>query len=61
MKYKTMWEIKKNNRSLGLIKAKTPLMALDKLCKDKLVGNWDNIKDRFKIKVVDDIIVLEGI
>ena len=55
------WEIKKNNRSLGLVKAKTPLMALDKLFKDDLVNNWDDIKDNYKIDVIDDTIVLEEI
>lgn len=53
------WEIKKNNRSLGLVNAKTPLMALDKLFKSDLVNNWDDIKYNYLMTVVDDIIVLE--
>lgn len=55
------WEIKKNNRSLGLVNARTPLMALDKLCQEYLIGNWDNIEDRFNVSVIDDTIVIEEI
>jgi len=55
------WEVKKNNKSLGLFNARTPLMALDKCFRDDLINNWDDVKNNYKMDVIDDIIVLEDI
>jgi len=55
------WEIKKNNKSLGLVNASTPLLALDRLFKSEVVTNWDDVKNNYKMDVIDDTIILEEI